>query len=212
VENPTGSIKDRMAQTVILAGRSGWPAFRPGYTVIEYTGGSTGTSLALVCAAKGYRLRIVTSDAQEKRDHMMALGAELTLVPSESGLTTKKLILDMVEAAELSQDPAPSGPISCTTRTASRATTPLGEEKSLITQEKVDAFVHCAGPPPPPAGSPPYSNGTNPKIKIVVVEPAESSVLREVGQDHTRSKASGLATLPTVGAGARGRGSPGQDR
>ena len=81
---------------------------KPGDTVVEYTGGSTGTSLALVCAARGYRIRIVTSDAfsQEKRDHMAALGAELTLVPSEGGLSTRKLFLDMIEAARrLSLEP-----------------------------------------------------------------------------------------------------------
>ena len=76
--------------------------------MVEYTGGSTGTSLALVCAAKGYGIHIVSSDAfsQEKLDQMAALGAELTLVPSEGGLTTRKLILDMIETArELSREP-----------------------------------------------------------------------------------------------------------
>ena len=74
---------------------------KPGDTIVEYTGGSTGISLALVCAAKGYRLHIVTSDAfsKDKLNQMSAFGAELTLVPSEGGLTTKKLILDMIEAA-----------------------------------------------------------------------------------------------------------------
>src|SRR5687767_8561667 len=78
-ENPTGSLKDRMARAVIeRAEQDGRLA--PGGTVVEYTGGSTGTSLALVCAAKGYRIRIVSSDAfsREKLDHMTALGAELT--------------------------------------------------------------------------------------------------------------------------------------
>src|SRR5260370_4879482 len=106
-ENPTGSVKDRMAQAVISRAEEDG-RLKPGDTVVEYTGGSTGTSLALVCAAKGYRIRIVTSDAfsQEKRDHMVALGAELTLVPSEGGLTTRKLILDMIEVARgLSQEP-----------------------------------------------------------------------------------------------------------
>ena len=106
-ENPTGSMKDRMAQAVISrAEKDG--RLKPGGTVLEYTGGSTGTSLALVSAAKGYRIRIVTSDAfsREKLDHMVALGAELTMVPSEGGLTTKKLILDMIEKArELSREP-----------------------------------------------------------------------------------------------------------
>src|SRR5688572_27405539 len=106
-ENPTGSVKDRMAHAVISsAERDG--RLKPGDTVVEYTGGSTGASLALVCAAKSYRIRIVTSDAfsREKLDQMRALGAELTLVPSEGGLTTKKLILDMIEMArKISEEP-----------------------------------------------------------------------------------------------------------
>src|SRR3954470_22977933 len=99
-ENPTGSMKDRMAVAVISRAEADG-RLRPGDTVIEYTGGSTGTSLALICAAKGYRIHIVSSDAfsREKLDHMRALGAEVTLVPSEGGLTTRKLILDMIEAA-----------------------------------------------------------------------------------------------------------------
>ena len=106
-ENPTGSVKDRMADAVISRAEADG-RLKPGGTVVEYTGGSTGTSLALVCAARGYRMQIVSSDAfsEEKLNHMAALGAELTLVPSEGGLTTKKLILDMIEAArELSQKP-----------------------------------------------------------------------------------------------------------
>src|SRR5687767_1629345 len=99
-ENPTGSLKDRMAQAVISQAEQDG-RLKPGGTVVEYTGGSTGTSLALVCAARGYRIKIVTSDAfsKEKRDHMTALGAELTLVPSEGGRTTKALILEMIETA-----------------------------------------------------------------------------------------------------------------
>src|SRR5512139_30834 len=91
-ENPTGSMKDRMAQAVISRAEEDG-RLKPGGTVVEYTGGSTGTSLALVCAARGYRVRIVSSDAfsREKLDHMAALGAELTLVSSEGGLTTRKL-------------------------------------------------------------------------------------------------------------------------
>ena len=85
-ENPTGSMKDRMAQAMI-ARAEGDGRLKPGDTIVEYTGGSTGASLALVCAAKGYRLRIVTSRAfsEEKLTQMAAFGAELTLVPSEGG-------------------------------------------------------------------------------------------------------------------------------
>src|SRR5512134_1055541 len=106
-QNPTGSMKDRMAQAMIARAEADG-RLRPGDTIVEYTGGSTGASLALVCAARGYRIRIVTSEAfsQEKRDHMAALGAELTLVPSQGGRTTKQLILDMIEAARaMSREP-----------------------------------------------------------------------------------------------------------
>ena len=77
-ENPTGSMKDRAAQAMIARAEEDG-RLKPGDTIVEYTGGSTGTSLALVCAAKGYRLHIVSSNAfsREKLDHMSALGAEL---------------------------------------------------------------------------------------------------------------------------------------
>ncbi|MGH6930317.1 MAG: PLP-dependent cysteine synthase family protein, partial [Dongiaceae bacterium] len=98
--NPTGSMKDRMALAMIAAGeRTG--RLKPGGRVVEYTGGSTGVSLALVCAARGYPLSIVTSDAfsAEKRNHMAALGAELTIVPSSGGGMDAALTRSMIEAA-----------------------------------------------------------------------------------------------------------------
>jgi len=99
-QNPTGSMKDRMAQAVISKPEADG-RLKPGYTIVEGTGGSTGASLALICAVKGYRIKLVTSDAfsREKLDQMRAFGAELTMVPSEGGRTTKKLILEMVETA-----------------------------------------------------------------------------------------------------------------
>src|SRR5215831_13414481 len=98
--NPTGSMKDRMALAMIEAAeRTG--RLKPGGRVVEYTGGSTGVSLALVCAARGYPLSIVTSDAfsVEKRNHMAALGAELTIVPSVGGGMDAALTRNMIEAA-----------------------------------------------------------------------------------------------------------------
>jgi len=106
-ENPTGSMKDRMALGVITRAEE-QGKLKAGGTVVEYTGGSTGASLALVCAARGYRIRIVTSDAfsREKRDQMAAFGAELTLIPSEGGFSTKKLFLEMIETARaISREP-----------------------------------------------------------------------------------------------------------
>ncbi len=136
---------------------------KPGDTVIEYTGGSTGTSLALVCAAKGYRIRIVTSEAfsQEKQDHMAALGAELVLVPSEGGLTTKKLILDMIAAArELSREPHTYWTDRLNNRDSLGGYEALGEEIWRQTEGRLDAFVHSVGiaarrrhgPEAPPTG------------------------------------------------------------
>jgi cysteine synthase A len=98
--NPTGSMKDRMALAMIGAGmRAG--RLKPGGRVVEYTGGSTGVSLALICAVQGHPLSIVTSDAfsAEKRNHMMALGAELTIVPSIGGGMDAALTRNMIEAA-----------------------------------------------------------------------------------------------------------------
>jgi cysteine synthase A len=90
--NPTGSYKDRMALAMIEgAERRG--ALKPGMRVVEFTGGSTGSSLAMVCAAKGYRLLLLSSDAfsEEKLRTMRALGAELRIVPSEGGKVTPAL-------------------------------------------------------------------------------------------------------------------------
>jgi len=99
-ENPTGSMKDRMALAMVEAAEADG-RLRPGGSVVEYTGGSTGVSLAFVCAAKRIPLQIVTSDAfsREKRDHMRALGARLTLVASLAGGMTKALTLEMIETA-----------------------------------------------------------------------------------------------------------------
>jgi cysteine synthase len=99
-ENPTGSMKDRMALAMIAAAESAG-RLQPGGAVVEYTGGSTGVSLALVCAVKGHPLHIVSSDAfsKEKLDHMRILGAALQIIPSEQGGMTEKLTRDMIEAA-----------------------------------------------------------------------------------------------------------------
>ena len=178
-ENPTGSVKDRMARAVILRAEEDG-RLKPGDTVVEYTGGSTGTSLALVCAARGYRLRIVSSDAfsVEKRDHMAALGADLTLVPSEGGLTTRKLILDMIEAArKLSQEPRTYWTDQLNNHDSIAGYYSLGEEIWSQTNGQIDAFVHCVGTAASLRGVATVLKRYNPGIRIVAVEPAESSVL-----------------------------------
>jgi cysteine synthase A len=178
-ENPTGSMKDRMALAVISRAEADGRLL-PGGTVVEYTGGSTGTSLALVCAAKGYRLRIVTSDAfsREKLDHMRALGAELTLVPSEGGLTTKKLILDMIEAArELSREPGVFWTDQLHNHDSIAGYYPLGEEIWRETGGRLDAFVHCVGTGASSRGVATVLKGHRREVEFYAVEPAESAVL-----------------------------------
>jgi cysteine synthase len=179
-ENPTGSMKDRMAQAVISraeeTGRLGH-----GDTVIEYTGGSTGASLALVCAAKGYKIHIVSSDAfsPEKLDQMMALGAELTLVPSEGGLTTKKLILDMIETARtLAREPHTCWTDQLNNHDSIAGYHALGDEIWDQTQGRVDAFVHCVGTAASSRGVATALKRHKPGVRMVAVEPAESSVLQ----------------------------------
>ncbi|HEV8286156.1 MAG TPA: cysteine synthase family protein [Chitinophagaceae bacterium] len=105
--NPTGSMKDRMAISMIEgAERRG--ELKSGGTVVEYTGGSTGSSLAMVCANKGYRAKFISSDAfaQEKLQTMRAFGADLEIIPSENGLITANLLDKMIaRAKELSKSP-----------------------------------------------------------------------------------------------------------
>ncbi len=105
--NPTGSMKDRMALSMI-EGAEQRGQLKPGGSVVEYTGGSTGSSLAMVCATKGYHAHFVSSDAfsQEKLQTMRAFGAELDVIPSENGSITAKLIQSLIDRArELSKKP-----------------------------------------------------------------------------------------------------------
>jgi cysteine synthase A len=133
-----------------------------------------------VCAARGYRIRIVSSDAfsREKLDHMAALGAELTLVPSEGGLTTKKLILDMIETArEISRSPHTYWTDQLQNQDSIAGYHPLGEEIWEQTKGQIDAFVHSVGTAASTRGVASVLKGRKPGVRIVAVEPAESSVL-----------------------------------
>jgi cysteine synthase A len=199
-ENPTGSLKDRMARGVIEAAeRDGRLA--AGGTVVEYTGGSTGASLALVCAAKGYRIRIVTSDAfsPEKLDQMAALGAELTLVPSEGGLTTRKLILDMIEAARrLAGAPGAFWVDQLRNADSIAGYHPLGEEIWRQTAGAVDAFVHSVGTGASSHGVAEELKRRKPQTRVVAVEPAESAVLSGGAAGAHKIEGVGIGYVPPL--------------
>jgi cysteine synthase A len=199
-ENPTGSMKDRMALAVISRPEEDG-RLNPGDTVVEYTGGSTGASLALVCAAKGYRIHIVTSDAfsKEKLDQMAALGAQLTLVPSEGGKTTKKLILDMVETARrLSREPHTYWTDQLTNQDSIAGYFPLGEEIWSQTGGNVDAFVHSVGTAASSRGVATALKRHNPGVQLVCVEPAESAVLSGGQSGPHKIEGVGIGYLPPL--------------
>ena len=199
-ENPTGSLKDRMANFVISRAEEDG-RLKPGDTVIEYTGGSTGASLALVCAARGYRLQIVSSDAfsPEKLDQMAALGAELTLVRSEGGLTTKQLILDMIEAARrLSEKPHTYWTDQLNNRDSIAGYSALGEEIWSQTKGEIDAFVHSVGTAASSRGVATVLKRHKPGVRIVAVEPAESSVLSGGPTGPHRIEGVGIGYTPPL--------------
>jgi cysteine synthase A len=178
-ENPTGSMKDRMALAMIEAAEADGRLTAAG-SVVEYTGGSTGVSLSLVCAVKGYPLHIVTSDAfaREKLDHMKILGARLQIVPSESGRMTEKLTRDMIEAARIIAETTGS---FWTDQLNNRDQLPayhkMAEEIWIQTDGQIDGFVQSVGTAASLRGTGEALRRHNEQIRIVAVEPSESPVL-----------------------------------
>jgi len=177
--NPTGSMKDRMALAMIEAAEADG-RLKPGGVVVEYTGGSTGVSLALVCAVKGYRLKIVTSDAfaREKLEHMRALGAELTVIESQGGGMTAKLTRDMVEAARvIAQQTGGFWTDQLNNTDQMSAYRRLAEELWEQTGGRIDGFVQSIGTGACFRGAGEALRERRPEIRLVAVEPAESAVL-----------------------------------
>lgn len=178
-ENPTGSMKDRMALAMIEAAEADG-RLKPGGSVVEYTGGSTGVSLALVCAVKRYPLHIVTSDAfsRQKLEHMKTFGARLQIVPSEGGRMTEKLTRDMMEAAGLVA--AETGAFwtdQMNNKDQFGAYHKMAEEIWMQTGGRVDGFVQSVGTAASLRGTGEALRRHNKQIRLVAVEPSESPVL-----------------------------------
>ncbi len=177
--NPTGSMKDRMALSV-LNGAMSSGRLGSGGTLVEYTGGSTGTSLAFVCAARGFPITLVTSDAfsREKRDHMRALGASVLELPSHGRGTTKELIQSMIaRAAELSAQPGCFFVDQFNNPDAAAGYVPLADELWVQSAGALDAFVQSVGTAQCLAGISGTLRARHSSIHIVAVEPSESAVL-----------------------------------
>lgn len=178
-ENPTGSMKDRMAFGMVAAAEADG-RLRPGGSVVEYTGGSTGVSLAFVCAAKRIPLQIVTSEAasREKRAHMAALGARLTLVESPTGGTTKALTLEMIETARrLASAPGSYWTDQLNNTDQLPSYELMGEEIWEQSTGRVSAFVQSVGTCGSLRGISTRLRAHYPALQVVAVEPQESAVL-----------------------------------
>jgi cysteine synthase len=178
-QNPTGSMKDRMALAMIEAPEADG-RLKPGGAVVEYTGGSTGVSLALVCAVKKHPLHLVSSDAfsKEKLDHMRLLGANLTIVPSENGKQTEKLTKDMIrEAHRIAEKMGAYITAQMENTDQLQAYTKLANEIWEQTGGRIDGFVQSVGTAAALRGISEILRQRDGRVRIVAVEPAESSVL-----------------------------------
>jgi len=194
-ENPTGSMKDRMALAMIEAAEADGRLTADG-SVVEYTGGSTGVSLALICAVKGYPLHIVTSDAfaQEKLDHMQMLGATLEIVRSESGRMTEKLTRDMIEAARVvAKRPGTFWSDQLNNTDQMAAYHAMADEIWSQTNGRIDGFVQSVGTAASLRGIAEGLRRHSGPVRIVAVEPSESPVLS--------GGATGAHKIDGVGAG-----------
>jgi len=178
-ENPTGSMKDRMALAMIDAAEADGRLTREA-SVVEYTGGSTGVSLALVCAVKGYPLHIVSSDAfaREKLDQMRILGARLQIVPSPGGGMTEKLTRDMIEAARIvALNTGAFWTDQMNNCDQLAAYHQLAEEIWNQTGGEIDGFVQGVGTAASLRGIGQALRRHKARLRIVAVEPSESPVL-----------------------------------
>lgn len=177
--NPTGSYKDRMARAMI-EGAEQRGDLRPGMTVVEYTGGSTGSSLAFVCAVKGYRFRVVSSDAfaREKLMTMRIFGAELQIVESDGGKITPDLIPRMRDVAlKIAATPGTYHTNQFQNEDAVRGYMGIGRELLQQSPAPLDVFCGGVGTAGMLAGVARALREGGSQARIVALEPAGSPML-----------------------------------
>ena len=193
-------MKDRVAKAMVEAAAADG-RLRPTGTVVEYTAGTTGISLAMVCAAKGYRSHMVYSDAfsEEKRLAMKAFGSEITIVKSENKKITEKLIKEMIDsAAQISQRPNHWYSDQLSNVDAIAGYFPLGEEIWTQTDGNVDAFVHAVGTAHSIHGATKALWKHDDSIHIAAVEPAESAVLSGEPTGANKIEGIGIGFIPPL--------------
>lgn len=197
--NPTGSYKDRMALAMIEgAERAG--RLRPGQTVVEYTGGSTGSSLALVCAVKGYPLRIVSATcfAQEKIRTMRAFGADVELIDSPEGITPTTIPRMRARAAEIVQEVDGYATDQFNNADMVDGYRSLGREIADQLDDRVDAIALYVGTAGCYLGTTRALRERVPGVHRVAVEPAESAVLSGQPAGTHRIEGGGIGFQPPL--------------
>ena len=179
--NPTGSYKDRMALAMI-EGAEARGALAPGMRVVEFTGGSTGSSLAMVCAARGYPFVVLSSDAfaREKLLTMRAFGADLRMVPSDGGKVTPALFERFkTEIASLAREPGTFWTDQFHNEDAIAGYMGIGRELLEQTGGRIDAFCGAVGTGGMLRGvSRALREGAG-HVRIVALEPSSSPALSE---------------------------------
>ena len=198
--NPTGSMKDRMAVAVIRAAAERGDV-REGHTVVEYTAGTTGVSLAFVCAAMGFHLHVVFSDAfsEEKRRTMLAFGAQITDVASDGGRITETLIKAMIDrAGELSGEPNHWWCDQLNNHDAIGGYHGLGDELWEQTGGRIDALVQAVGTAHAIHGMTESLRRHGFRGSTIAVEPAESAVLSGAPTGSHRIEGIGIGFLPPL--------------
>jgi cysteine synthase A len=198
--NPTGGMKDRVVQAMVTRAIADG-RLQPGGTVVEYTGGTTGVSLAFVCAALGYRTHLVTSDAfsEEKRRTMRAYGAQVTEIPSDGKKLTPALFKAMIaHAAELSRQPDHWYCDQLNNRDGEAGYYPLGDEMWQQSVGHIDAFVQSVGTAHSLNGTADALRRHNPDLIVAAAEPAESSVLSGGAAGPHRIEGIGIGFAPPL--------------
>jgi cysteine synthase A len=198
--NPTASYKDRMA-LAIIEGAEKRGELKPGMNVVECTGGSTGTSLAFVCSAKGYAFKAISSDAfaQEKLKAIQMFGGELELVPSQDGKITPDLIPTMMKRAEaLAAAPGTYWTRQFTNFDALEGYRMLGEEIVAKLNKPIHVFCAAAGTAGMVMGVAQALTKANPSTKIIVLEPASAPLLSKGTKGSHKVEGIGVGIVPPL--------------
>src|SRR3954465_5776955 len=196
--NPTGSYKDRMALAMI-EGAETRGALRPGMRVVEFTGGSTGSSLAMVCAAKGYPFVVLSSDAfaKEKLLTMRAFGADLRLIPSDGGKVTPALFERFrTEIARLAAEPDTFWTDQFHNTDALDGYAAIGRELLSATGGRFDVFCGAVGTGGMLAGVARALREGGSRARIVALEPSESPAMTVGRGGAHRVEGIGTGSIP----------------